>query len=64
MRILKARLRPPELACIWGSSKHQCATLDTLMQDLTGCGEGANLALLFMHIDANILHGWSPLSAA
>src|SRR2546425_8221141 len=29
--------------------------LNTLMQDLTGFGEGANLAVLFVHIDANIL---------
>jgi hypothetical protein len=34
------------------------------MQDLTGCGKDANLALLFVHIDANIVHGWSPWSAA
>jgi hypothetical protein len=38
--------------------------LETLMQDLTGGGEGAHLALLFVHIDANIFQGWSPLSAA
>src|SRR2546427_2561859 len=38
--------------------------LNTLMQDLTGFGEGANLAVLFVHIDANIFHGWSPMYAA
>jgi hypothetical protein len=38
--------------------------LETLMQALTGGGEGAHLALLFVHIDANIFQGWSPLSAA
>ena len=38
--------------------------LDTLMQHLTGFGEGTNLAWLFMDIDANICHGWSPVYAA
>jgi hypothetical protein len=38
--------------------------LETLMQDRTGGGEGAHLALLFVPIDANLCQGWSPLSAA
>jgi hypothetical protein len=38
--------------------------VDTLMHHLTGFGKDANLTLLFVHIDANMLHGWSPLCAA
>jgi hypothetical protein len=35
--------------------------VDTLMEYLTGFGEDANPTLLFVHINANIFHGWSPV---
>lgn len=34
--------------------------VDALMQDLPGCGEETNLALIFVHIDANMFYGWAP----
>ena len=34
------------------------------MHELTGFGEETKLALIFVHIDANIFHSWSPLGAA
>src|SRR5439155_7005753 len=48
--------------------KHRCAPLswrrDTLLQHLTGCGAGTNLAWLFMDLDANLFQGWAPVDAA
>jgi len=35
--------------------------MDPLMQHLTGCGEETNVPLSFVHIDANMFHGRSPL---
>jgi hypothetical protein len=31
------------------------------MQHLTGCGDETNGILLWVHLDANLVHGWSPV---
>jgi len=37
---------------------------DPLLDQLAGLGEDADLAFLLVHIDANMVHGWSLLPAA
>jgi hypothetical protein len=35
--------------------------VDALMEHLTSFGEDADLTLIFVYIDANMFHGWSPV---
>jgi hypothetical protein len=35
-----------------------------LMEELTGLGNKTNLTVIFVHINANMFHGWSPFCAA
>ena len=38
--------------------------METLMEHLAGLGDQTNLTLILMHIDANIVHGWSPVQTS
>jgi len=55
-------------ACHTSSTENRlepCALgADPLLNQLASAGEDADLALILVHVDANMLHGWPPPFAA